>query len=72
MQAVKHSDRSAPPVVAVKTVGHWQKNDGSGENARLMSTAASVRLPGEPAVMADPEHPGNDEAQHQREQPRGA
>jgi hypothetical protein len=72
VKPVEHRDHAAVSVSAIEPVGRRQQNDRQQEDGvKKDDRATRFGLSRESAVMAEPEHAGNDKAQHQSEQPCG-
>jgi hypothetical protein len=67
MEAVAYCDDAIEPIHAVKSIRHRKHNNRQQEDQiEEYHAAAGFRRNREPAVMAEPEHAGNNEADRER------
>jgi hypothetical protein len=72
MAAIDDADRAAHLVIAQQPVGHRQQHDRQQEQQiEDDERPGAIGPPRQPAVMADPVHAGDNEAERQAHQPPG-
>src|SRR3954454_24184142 len=68
MDAVACCDDAIEPICAVKSIRHRKHDDRQqADEIEEDFAAAAFRREGEPPMMAQPKHAGDDEADHQRD-----